>query len=114
MIKNIDFVSTSEITLYERIDTDDSEAMILTVYFLNYSGSSVNLTIYLKEVGNATADDDNAILKDEPIAAGKTYELNASEKIMLKGHTAAASRNKLSAKVDTADAMTATVSYTDL
>lgn len=113
MIKNI-ALGTDETPLYERVSPDDSEAMVLTVYFLNYSGSTVTITIYLKEVGNSTANNSNMVVKEEPIEAGQTFEFDAAEKLLLKGHTAPASRNKLSAKASSGSAVTATVSVSEL
>lgn len=114
MIENISLSTTNETTICERTDTDDSERAILTVFFCNFSGASVDLTIYLKQASNAAGSNSNMILKEETIEAGKTYELDASEKIILKGHTAEASRNELSAKASTGGAIVATVSYKDL
>ena len=113
MIKNYS-VTTGGVTIAERSDVDDTEVAVLTVFFCNYSGTDRTITVYLKEVGNATNDNAKIILKEETIEAGKTWQFDAGEKIILKGHTAAASRNGMVAVASADSAITATVSTKNL
>jgi len=113
MIKNI-AVGATETPIYQRSDADNTEAMLLSVFFCNHSGSAVTLTIYIKEDSSVAGGDGNTLIKTQSIGAGDTYELDATDKLLLKGHTAAASRNAITAVASAAPAVTATVSVKEL
>lgn len=83
--------------------TSSGETCVVTMYFCNYSGSTVTLSIHAVENGGSVADG-SLIAKDITITAADTYVLSTDRLILANG-------DKISAIASAGSSVTATVSY---
>ena len=85
------------------IYTSSGETCVVTMYFCNYSGATVTLSIHAVENGGSVADG-SLIAKDITITAADTYVLSTDRLILANG-------DKISAIASAGSSVTATVSY---
>jgi len=85
------------------IYTSSGETCVVTMYFCNYSASTVTLSIHAVENGGSVADG-SLIAKDITITAADTYVLSSDRMVLANG-------DKISAIASAGSSVTATVSY---
>lgn len=101
-ITNSAVINSSAANIY----ASSGETTVVTMYLTNYTGSSVTANVYLVPAAG-TAGTSNIILPNIIIGAYDSYIMNTERIVLGNG-------DMIQANANTASAVTATVSYTDV